>query len=552
MTFTGTLLPYQPEAVDAMCERGKMLVAYDLGLGKTVLTIAALERLMDEGLITEPGIVICLSSLKYQWADQIRKFTDGSSTPLVIDGTPKQRLAQYQEAFDWGHTLIDYVIINYEQVVNDWEYVRQLPTGFIVCDEATAIKSFRSKRSKYVKKLVSPYKFALTGTPVENGKPEELYSIMQFVDSKVLGRFDLFDQTFIVRNRFGGVERYRNLPLLNKTLSEACVRKRQSDEDVAPYLPETIFAEPILVPFDSAGAKLYKNIVLDLLADLDEAIESFGTSFDLFSHYEGAQSSQANAMRGQIMSKLTCLRMLCDHGDLLRESAKKFNLVEKEVLYEEDFGDESKVLFSKLTPTLGSKGGSSYAAELLEEGALDSITKAPKLAVLKEYVETFLDDYAGNKVVIFTSYVKMVDIIRSTLGESISTGYTGAMNAKDKEASKLKFQTDPNVRILVSSDAGGYGVDLPQANLLINYDLPWNAGLAVQRNGRIRRASSGWKTIVIQDILMQESIEERQHAMLDQKLAVANAVVDGEGIDDKGGVNLKLGSLKAFLEAAFV
>jgi SNF2 family DNA or RNA helicase len=69
MTFTGTLLPYQPEAVNAMVGRGKMLVAYDLGLGKTVLTIAALELLMDTGSIREPGIVICLSSLKYQWED---------------------------------------------------------------------------------------------------------------------------------------------------------------------------------------------------------------------------------------------------------------------------------------------------------------------------------------------------------------------------------------------------------------------------------------------------------------------------------------------------
>jgi len=42
--FVGTLLPYQPEAVDKMTERGKMLVAYDLGLGKTVLTIAAIEQ----------------------------------------------------------------------------------------------------------------------------------------------------------------------------------------------------------------------------------------------------------------------------------------------------------------------------------------------------------------------------------------------------------------------------------------------------------------------------------------------------------------------------
>ena len=144
MTFTGTLLPYQPEAVERMMVRKKMLVAYDLGLGKTVLTIAALENLMDEGKITEPGLIICLSSLKYQWAAQIEKFTDGSSTTLVVDGTPKQRAAQYAEALDWGHSLVNYVIVNYEQVVNDWEYIEKLPTGFIVIDEATAIKSFRS------------------------------------------------------------------------------------------------------------------------------------------------------------------------------------------------------------------------------------------------------------------------------------------------------------------------------------------------------------------------------------------------------------------------
>jgi SNF2 family DNA or RNA helicase len=93
---------------------------------------------------------------------------------------------------------------------------------------------------------------------------------------------------------------------------------------------------------------------------------------------------------------------------------------------------------------------------------------------------------------------------------------------------------------------------LPQANLLINYDMPWNAGLAVQRNGRIRRASSEWKTIVIQNLVMSGSIEERQHDMLAQKLAVANAVVDGEGINDQGGVNMTAGTLRAFLESITV
>ena len=519
--FIGTLLPYQPEAVDAMCTRGKMLVAYDLGLGKTVLTIAAIERLKDETKITTPGIIICLSSLKYQWAEQIRKFTDDGN-PLVIDGTPKQRAHQYAEALSGGYT---HIIINYEQVVNDWDQVKALPTGFIVCDEATAIKSFRSKRSKHVKKLTSSYKFALTGTPIENGKPEELYSIMQFVDPKVLGRFDLFDSAFIVRNRFGGVERYKNLSTLNKALSTACVRKRQEDPDVSPYLPDTLFAEPIRIPFDSASKKLYKHITTDLLLDLEEAMDSFGSSFDIFSHYgQSDQGGPMDELRGRIMSKLTSLRMLCDHPQLIKHSGQIYR------------------------PMLGT--GSKYANELLNESLLEPVTKTPKLLVLKDYVDNFLSDYVGNKIVVFTSYVGMVDILADELismGYGVSK-YTGKMDAKSKEASKVAFQTDSKIRVLVSSDAGGYGVDLPQANLLINYDIPWNAGLAIQRNGRIRRASSTWKTIVIQDMIMEGSIEERQHAMLAQKLAVANAVVDGEGIDDKGGVTLNAGTLRAFLQ----
>ena len=162
------------------------------------------------------------------------------------------------------------------------------------------------------------------------------------------------------------------------------------------------------------------------------------------------------------------------------------------------------------------------------------------------------DSYDKNKVVIFTSYVHMVKILHRILEEYSPQMYTGEMNAKDKEAAKITFQTNADCRVLISSDAGGYGVDLPQANLLINYDLPWNAGLALQRNGRIRRASSTWPSIVIQDFLMEGSIEERQHDMLLQKNSVADAIMDGEGINDAGGVELNLGSLKAFLQQTMV
>ena len=430
MSFVGTLLPYQPEAVDKMCARSKMLVAYDLGLGKTVLTIAAIERLMDEREITEPGLIICLSSLKYQWASSITKFTNGSK-PLVIDGNKQQREHQYMMAKNWQANGIDYIIMNYEQVVNDWTHVSKLPRGFVVLDEATAIKSFRSQRSKAVKKLATcKYRFALTGTPIENGKPEELYSIMQFVDDSVLGRFDKFDATFIVRNAWGGVDRYRNLPVLHERMKDASVRKAQKDPDVAPFLPETVYKEPIRVAFDRKSAKLYKRIVDDLILDLDNAQTLFGSSFNILAHYgvEKSWGGPADELRGQIMSKVGCLKMLTCSPELLKVSAQKFRN--------------------------GNGEGSAYAAQLDDEELLEGLGHQ-KLDAFVAYAKDFLDQNEKNKLVVFCSYVDMVDIIADRLGRDIAVTYTGQLDAKTKEKHKNALNNDPNVRVFVSSDAGG-------------------------------------------------------------------------------------------------
>ena len=527
--FKGTLLPYQPEAVDRMCERGKMLVAYDLGLGKTVLTIAAIERLKEEQKVTAPGLIICLSSLKYQWANQIRKFTDGTSSSVVIDGTPAKRAKLYADIAARGTDAADYVILNYEQVVNDWKFIEKLPRAFVVLDEATAIKSFRSKRSKQVKKLSdAQYKFALTGTPIENGKPEELYSIMQFVDQNLLGRFDLFDQTYIVRNQWGGVNRYRNLKILHEKMKQAAVRKSQKDPDVAPFLPDAIHKDPMFVYFDRKSAKVYEKIKLDILLDLEEAQLLFGGSFNIMAHYgmEKQFGGAADELRGKLMSKIGALKMLCSHPDLLRISAAKFKSMNGE--------------------------GSSYAAQLAEDDLLDNLNHAPKLDMVTEYVKNFLDQHENNKAVIFATHVDMLPLLANALGVERCRLYSGQLNAKQKEDNKIEFNTNPDVRVLISSDAGGYGVDLPAGNLLINYDLPWSSGASIQRNGRIVRASSTHATVVILDVLMANSIEQRQFDALQQKSAVAGAVIDGEGINAEGGIDLSLASLNKFLQESNV
>lgn len=510
MAFKGNLKPYQVEAVAQMVSQKRMLVAYEMGLGKTCMTIAALEDLNLKRRI----LVIALSSLKYQWEKEIKKFSD--STVQVIDGSKSTRVSQYK-------TDVKYVVTNYESIVNDWDDIKDYVWDAVVCDEATAIKGFRSKRSKKVKELAkyTAVRFALTGTPIENGKPEELYSIMQFVDPNLLGRFDLFDQTFIVRNHFGGVQRYRNLPLFHTKMKGASVRKIQTDEDVAPFLPDTIHREPLLVKMDKHSKELYKFISDELTQELIEAQQLLGANFSLFAHYgmEHMPGSPADALRGSIMSKITALRMLCDHPELLYDSAIKFKKLDGE--------------------------GSAYAYGLLDRGLIKVGWNSEKLKALKNYVHDHLETSDDAKVVVFTSYVNMVDLIQEQLGGTI---YTGRMNAKEKEKSKERFITDSNCRVFTSSDAGGYGVDLPNANLLVNYDLPWSAGLSMQRNGRIKRASSRWPTITIQDILIEGSIEERQHEMLHQKNAVADAVLDGKNINSKGGVDLTVGSLIGFLQ----
>lgn len=346
---------------------------------------------------------------------------------------------------------------------------------------------------------------------------------MQFIDPKVLGRFDLFDQTFIVRNHFGGVQRYRNLPVLHKKLMEYTVRKAQHDEDVKPYLPEAVYREPVLVKLDAGAQKLYNYIATDLQTILLDARETMGSNFSLAAHYGQAYDpgDPANELRGEVMSRIGALRMLCSSPQVLMASYTNFdNHTGKGSAYIHSLGD-----------------------------LLHGVSKTPKLDSLISYLEDHLDIDDTYKAVVFASYLDSVSEIVERLNKKGygAVAYTGEMNALKKEDAKVKFQGRPHIRVLVSSDAGGYGVDLPQANLLVNYDQPWSSGLAVQRNGRINRTSSEWPSITIQDILVKDSIEQRQYDMLKQKGNVAGAILDGSNINAKGGVDLTVGSLLDFL-----
>jgi SNF2 family DNA or RNA helicase len=170
-----------------------------------------------------------------------------------------------------------------------------------------------------------------------------------------------------------------------------------------------------------------------------------------------------------------------------------------------------------------------------------------------DYLKDAVEADPEVKIVVFAQFTRsfpyLINEIRGALGASSVVQYHGGMDAKQKDFVKRTFQNEPNVRVFLSSDAGGYGVDLPQASILVNYNLPWSAGTALQRNSRIIRASSGHKQVRIERLLIEGSVEVRQHEMLDYKMSVAGGIVDGELSDPRGNIENTVEGLRNFLLA---
>jgi SNF2 family DNA or RNA helicase len=452
----------------------------------------------------------------------ISEFTGAEANVCVVDGPPRQRQGQYG---DYKEGRTDYLIINPEQLVNDWDIISKLPRDFIVADEVQWAKNFAPKRSKRLKRFHATYQWGLTGQPVEN-RAEEVFSIMQWIDPTVLGRYDTFERAFINRDSWGNVRSYKNLPTLHKLLSEHMVRRTR--EEVRDQLPSVTGPVPVLVDLDIEGARLYRRIVADLMRDLEEAFAAYG-NFSLSSFYAG--DSEMSETRGAIMSKLTCLRMLLDSPELLRRSAAHYR------------GEIAQ----------GNRTGSVYAAELDQAGLLDRCKQTPKLDATVELVCSMLEANPRNKVVIFSSFKDSLALLTAATAKLAgSVIFSGDVGQKQREVVKQQFATDAKTRLFLSSDAGGTGLDLPMANYLISFDLPWSAGAYSQRQSRIIRLSSQFPEVTLISMQIKDSLDEYQDALLGQKQKVANAVTDGKGISSRGNLRLDLQSLTTFLRTKVV
>lgn len=212
------LYPYQAEGALFAVRAGRALIGDEMGLGKTVQAVAAAEILIRHFGVSKV-LVICPTSLKYQWQSEIMRFSGRASR--VIAGGLVQRRAEYA-----GQDI--YKITNYEKLKSDLDMISAWAPELVIVDEAQRIKNWNTIAAKALKRIDSPYAVVLTGTPLEN-KLEELVSIVQFVDQHRLGPTWKLLHEHQVKDEAGRVTGYTGLEKIGQTLAPIMIRRRKSE-----------------------------------------------------------------------------------------------------------------------------------------------------------------------------------------------------------------------------------------------------------------------------------------------------------------------------------
>jgi hypothetical protein len=455
------LFPYQREGMLHLAFTERALLADEMGLGKTIQAIAACALLHHLGRATRV-LVVTPASLKTEWEEQIRRFTD---LPLrVIYGARPARLRAYAEPAPPFFT-----IVNYEQVVTDTlDLNARLRPDIVVLDEAQRIKNWSTKTAQAVKRLHSRHAFVLTGTPIEN-RIDELRSIIDYLDPALLGPLFRFNRDYYTFDDKGRPAGYQNLDHLRARVAPLLLRRRK--HHVETELPDRT-DRTLFVALTDEQRDLYSGYSEQVLKLVHIAKRRPLTPKE----------------QDQLMIFMNMMRMVCDTPAIIKTQ---------------------------------------------------TCDDCPKLDEIARVLDEVLSD-PDVKVIIFSEWEGMLSRVRAH-AESLDIGYawhTGTVPQQRRRAEILAFRQDPACRLFLSTDSGGVGLNLQNASVVINCDLPWNPAKLEQRIARAWRKNQ-LRPVTVVNLVAENTIEHGMLGSLAHKQDLAHGVLDGEG--DLQNVPLKRG-----------
>ena len=507
-------LPHQLHVLNRALSNNNVryILADEVGLGKTIEAGLIIKELKTRGLIKRI-LIVCPTGLVTQWSlemqdkfnekfhvilpedyDTIRRITGnedvyGQFTQVI---SPMDSIKPLERRIGWTEQMIAqyneeriYSIIN-----SGWDLV--------VIDEAHRVagSSGEVARHKLGKLLAaaSPYLLLLTATP-HNGKTEPFLRLIRLVDEKAF-------------------------PNINAVVKE----------QVAPYVIRTEKREAI----DNNGNKLFKNRTTRAIElHWDERHSMQRRLYEMVSDYVSKNYNKAMRNRGKNMWFVFLLimmqRLVTSSTSAVRESMERRVKVLEEQAFKYQSMSEEEFAEMELEENM-EDAIAAISLDIKEEIAqLNDIIAVAKQAEfqyldvkvepLLEIIDDLFAEDRQRKVIIFTEFVATQSYLVKLLKDR---GYStsilnGSMSIEERNAALQEFKTETD--ILISTDAGGEGLNLQFSNCIINYDLPWNPMKIEQRIGRVDRIGQQ-RDVIVYNFILADTVENRVKAVLEEKLSV--------------------------------
>ncbi len=533
-------LPHQIHALSRAIsgDRVRYLLADEVGLGKTIEAGLVMRELKLRGLVRRT-LVVSPKGIATQWVAEMQThFNEQFQLVLGDDIGTLQRLAQGADHRYSAWTMFDQVIVSLDSVKpvdkrRGWtvervaEYNRSrfedmITAGWdlVIVDEAHRLGGSTDQVARY--KLgkglaeAAPYVLLLSATP-HQGKTDAFHRLMSLLDDDAFPDMD-------------SVSRDRVAPYVIRT-----EKRKAIDADGKPlFKPRRTQMAPVAWESRHHLQQLLYEAVTDYVREgynqaLREKNRHIGFLMILM---QRLVVSSTRAIKTTLERRLEVLRSgLLVTGSRLEEPETQNQ--ELETLYDMDGQELLDALLKSHVAALQSEGSH---VETLLDAAVRCEQAGPdaKAEALIEWIYELQaeENEPDLKMLIFTEFVPTQQMLKEFLearGISVVT-LNGSMDMEERKQAQDAFRKTH--RVLVSTDAGGEGLNLQFAHVIINYDIPWNPMRLEQRIGRVDRIGQP-KTVQAINFVFEDSVEFRVREVLEQKLSV---IFEEFGIDKTGDV----------------
>ena len=557
-------LPHQITAVyESMLQRQplRFLLADDPGAGKTIMAGLLIKELIARGDLVR-CLVVCPGSLAEQWQDELYRRFQLPFEILTNDKLESARTGNWFLETNLAIARLDKLSRNED--VQEKLRAPDCRWDLVICDEAHKmsatffggeIKYTRRYRLAQLLSTLTRHFLLMTATP-HNGKEEDFQLFMALLDG------DRFEGRFR-----DGVHAADVSDMMRRMVKENLLKF-----DSTPLFPERI---AYTVPYKLSGAEaaLYSSVT-DYVRDEFNRAEALqndkraGTVGFALTILQRRLASSPEAIYQSLRRRRERLESRLRELEVLQRGGRYQILSPAELLDTEDIEDLNESTEAETQET--------------EEKILDQATAAGSIAELKAEIETLKrlealantvrhsgedrkwnelatllheifsagrrDDDSNvrvstnssrkQKLVIFTEHRDTLNYLQekitSLLGRNEAVVVIhGSMGREDRMKAQEAFRHDPEVQVLLATDAAGEGINLQRAHLMVNYDLPWNPNRLEQRFGRIHRIGQT-EVCHLWNLVAEETREGDVYRRLLEKLEEARNALGGQVFDVLG------------------